>query len=255
MPTNHAQIPEWSPPPPSSAGLGPGEIHLWRVPVEENQPPGLVDRRHAILSPEERERAARFRFPVDAARFILCRGALRILLGRYTGSPPERISLSCGPNGKPGLADQHASSLEFSVSHSGNFALLGFTSQHPLGVDIEHLRPMPDADALAERFFSPAEREEYHSLTPNQRPLGFFNCWTRKESFVKAVGEGLSRPLDSFDVTLAPDQPARFRRIGSTQGENLSWSLLSFQAAPEYIAATAIACRTPSPSFHEFRND
>jgi 4'-phosphopantetheinyl transferase len=259
MPPQDLQIPEWTPSPPANPDLGPKDVHLWRVPVDAGRPPGLITRSATLLSPDERERADRYKFPADAGRFILCRAALRILLGRYTNAAPQTISISCGPFGKPMLTGSSDSpdrpSPEFNVSHSGSYALLGFSRDHPLGLDLERLRQMPDIDALVERFFSPAEREEYRALPPGQRTAGFFNGWTRKEAIVKALGEGLSRPLDSFDVTLSPAEPARLLRIGSARGAETGWSLLSFAPATGYVAATAIEGSRPVPTFLEFRFD
>ena len=255
MPPPNLQIPEWIPSPPPNGDLGTEDVHLWRVPVD----PGQIAGAEALLSPEERTRAGRYRFPEDAGRFIMCRAALRILLGRYQDAAPQTIAISCGPFGKPMLArssnSPDQSAPEFNVSHSGSYALLGFRRHHPLGLDLERLRRMPDRDALVERFFSPAERQEYLALPPGQRTAGFFNGWTRKEAIVKALGEGLSRPLDSFDVSLSPAEPARLLRIGPDRGEESRWSLLSFAPAAGYVAAAASEGSLRAPSFFDFRFD
>ena len=142
MPSQDLQIPEWTPSPPANADLGPEDVHLWRVPVDAGRTPGLITRSATLLSPDERERADRYKFPADAGRFILCRAALRILLGRYTNAAPQTISISCGPFGKPMLTGSSDSpdrpSPEFNVSHSGSYALLGFSRDHPLGLDLEN---------------------------------------------------------------------------------------------------------------------
>jgi 4'-phosphopantetheinyl transferase len=192
----------------------------------------------ALLSDAERRRANRFAFARDRSRFIVARARLRQLLAARLDVQPESVDLVCGANGKPALGRGFAhSSLRFNVSHCDDLAVYVFSSGREVGIDVEAIRWMPDADDIAARLFSPHENEEYRALDPRDKPLGFFNCWTRKEAFIKALGDGLSHPLDSFDVSLAPDEPAKILRIHNMPGDDCGWSVESFSPAPGFVAA------------------
>lgn len=188
----------------------------------------------AVLSEDERARADRFAFDRDRRRFIVARARLRHLLAARLDTTPETIRFSYGARGKPSL---RGSEWRFNVSHCGDLAVFAFCRHREVGVDVESVRPLEDADAIAARFFSPRENAEYRSLQPAHRPRGFFNCWTRKEAFIKATGDGLAHPLDAFDVTLTPDAPARILRVGDRPGTACGWSLECFVPAPGYVAA------------------
>jgi 4'-phosphopantetheinyl transferase len=162
------------------------------------------------------------------------------LLGAYLGVPPSIVGFVYGPQDKPALAPPlDASGLQFNVSHSGEVALYAVGLHQRIGVDIEQARPLDDLAALAERNFSAAERRALFTLPPEQRPLAFFTCWARKEAFIKALGEGLSHPLDTFTVTLAPGQPARFVEIGGEAGAAERWTLAALDVPAGYHAALA----------------
>jgi 4'-phosphopantetheinyl transferase len=196
-----------------------------------------------LLAGDERQRAERFAFERDRRRFIVARARLRQLLGERLGVEPESVELTCGPYGKPSLAPRPGEpDLRFNLSHCGDVAAYAFTAGREVGIDIEAVRALPDADALAERFFSRRENEAYRALDERERPLGFFNCWTRKEAFVKAIGDGLHHRLDSFDVSLAPAQPARILHVGATEGRDCGWALRSFSPAPGLVGAIVHAC-------------
>jgi phosphopantetheinyl transferase len=151
---------------------------------------------------------------------------------------PESIELVYGERGKPALARCFADSgLRFNVSHCNDVAVYAFSSGREIGIDVEAVRLMRDADDIAARFFSPREYEAYLALDPRDRPLGFFNCWTRKEAFIKALGDGLYHPLDRFDVSLAPEAPARILRVESTAGDRCGWCMESFSPVPGFVAA------------------
>jgi 4'-phosphopantetheinyl transferase len=185
----------------------------------------------SVLSPGEQARAERLRLARDRRRFIACRGYLRELVAERLDCSPAAVAFRYGAHGKPATAG-----IEFNLSHSGDLAVYAF-SDYAIGVDVEAVAPDRDLDALAARCFSRVENETYEALAPAARPLAFFNCWTRKEAFVKAVGDGLSMSLDAFDVTLAPGEPARLLRVGSIAGDESGWSLQSFAPAPGYVAA------------------
>jgi 4'-phosphopantetheinyl transferase len=206
------------------------------------------------MSPDEIDGAGRFHREADRRRFVLCRGALRVILGRYTASSPAGIVLGRGPRGKPrlsaGVSGGCERSLEFNVSHSGDIAVVALASDHAVGVDVEPIRALPEADRLAARFFSANEYAQYMSLDPAAHLEAFFRCWTRKEAFIKALGEGLSLSLQSFDVTLTPHDRAQILRIDGAPGEERQWSLHDFEPAAGYAAAVAV--RIPEVTLSSF---
>ncbi|MGH8264790.1 MAG: 4'-phosphopantetheinyl transferase family protein [Steroidobacteraceae bacterium] len=198
--------------------------------------PGAVHALAALLSRTERQRAERLRADRDRRRFIVARARLRQLLARRLGTRPESIDLVSGLRGKPALA---CNGLHFNVSHSEDIAVYAFSRGGEVGVDVEAIRRLREADDIAARTFSRRENEAYAALEPHLKALGFFNCWTRKEALVKAVGHGLSMPLDDIEVTLAPGEPAKLLRLGDMTGERIGWRLQSFRPAPGFVAALA----------------
>jgi 4'-phosphopantetheinyl transferase len=195
-----------------------------------------------MLSKEECERTQRYHFDLDRMRYLVWRGLLRTILARYLRTQPSAIAFSYGPHGKPFLAHESADdSLYFNVSHCENLALFAFTlNNSAIGVDIERVRSMPDLLEISTRFFSARESGELTTLRSDRRQEGFFNCWTRKEAFIKAIGDGLSHPLDSFDVSLAPDTPAQVFSIQRSPAEASKWILQALTPAADYIAALAV---------------
>ncbi|HVO58040.1 MAG TPA: 4'-phosphopantetheinyl transferase superfamily protein [Dongiaceae bacterium] len=217
---------EWNIASPASieAGQLDSAIDVWRLDLEELAP--HEDRFAELLSPTEWERASRFVRSEDRRRFSICRGALRTLLANYLQTEPRSIALEVAPHGKPYLAKlQNKKEIEFNLSHSGELALAAFGRGGPIGVDLERIRLDVDELDLADRYFSLAEIVELRELQNSFRRLGFFNCWTRKEAYVKAHGEGLSIPLASFSVSLAPGQAAKLLAPDSA-----TWRI--FQIAP-----------------------
>lgn len=213
------------------------EILAARLDVESEVIPELLP----LLDNAERDRASRFVFERDRFRFIVGRARLRQALSARLNVRPEAVQLVCGKRGKPALARPFASSnLQFNVSHSGDLAVYAFAYGHQIGVDVEAVRMLGDADGIAARFFSPRENEAYLALDAADRPLGFFNCWTRKEAFIKALGDGLYHPLDSFDVSLAPAESASILRIGDILGDQCGWRLYSFVPLSGYVGAIVI---------------
>ncbi len=204
-------------------------------------PPDAIGRAAALLSPDERQRAAAFTRACDTRRFIAARARLRELLASRLSVRPAEVGLAYGRAGKPRLAPRFGDGVAFNVSHCGDLAAIAIASGHEVGVDIETVRALPDADHVAAIAFSWRERRDYRALAPHERAQGFFNCWTRKEAFVKALGNGLRYPLHAFDVSLAPGEPARLRRVGRTQGSRLGWALHAFAPCPNVIGALAVA--------------
>lgn len=217
---------------------------MTRLDVASEAVPALA----ALLSDAERERANRFAFDRDRSRYIVARMVLRELLATRLGVRPESIELTYGVCGKPSLAQGFADSdLRFNVSHSDDIAVYAFSRGREIGIDVEAVRMIPDADDIAAQFFSDREKKDYLALDTCDKPLGFFNCWTRKEAFVKALGDGLIYPLDGFDVSLAPGEPARIIRVGRTPGNACGWRTESFSPVPGFVAAVVVECREYRP--------
>jgi 4'-phosphopantetheinyl transferase len=217
----------------SVPALGPNDIHVWRCRLFSDLPGRADLEQH--LSEDERERAARFRFEPDRRRYLVARAMLRRIVASYVADRPERLRFRYEKHGRPALMPQRPDAcVDFNVSHSGELALLAVARSRRIGIDVEKVRADIGSDEIAQRFFSPNEVRALRSLPDELRNMAFFHCWTRKEAYVKACGEGLNIALDSFDVTLAPGTPARF-----TRGVDASWQLLGFLVEPGYPAALA----------------
>lgn len=209
------------------------------VVTRDSPDPDTVIASAGILSENEQQRAHRFVLEQDRQRFVMRRAHLRKLLGERLGVSGARVHLATGIHGKPALAAPlDSSGITFNLSHSGDLTVYAFASHTDVGIDVEAIRVIEEADRLAAIAFSPGEFETYERLPPESRLIGFLNCWTRKEAFVKATGTGLYQSLNSFDVSLAPDEPARLLRIGTIRG-NAGWLMHGFCPAPGFIAAVA----------------
>jgi len=193
-----------------------------------------------LLSRDERERAEKFRYAEHRQYYIVAHASLRRLLAERLRIAPGAVEFVETKFGKPRLAPVHRSAdVEFNLSHSGILALYAFTSGRAVGIDVELLREIPDADDLAERFFSRRETALLRALPLDRRSLAFLACWTRKEAFIKAVGLGFSCPLDAFDVTIDPSAPALITRIEERIDRVANWAMQAFTPYPGYIAAVA----------------
>jgi 4'-phosphopantetheinyl transferase len=215
------------------------EVHVWLVDLDALAPD--LGRWQKTLCGDERERAQRFHFPHLHSRFVVARGVLRTLLGAYLEVPPGALRFRYSDKGKPSLDQPYSHSrLQFNLSHSEQVSLLAFARDRELGVDVERLQRSFDVEGIAKRFFSPAEQKAIFALPRNQWPEAFFTCWTRKESFVKAKGDGLSLPLDQFDVSVVPGQAAELLSTRPDPEEKYRWSLASLDVAPGFVAAVAV---------------
>ena len=193
------------------------------------------------LSHDERARADRFVFERDRNRFIVARGELRRLLGKRMQMPPEDIEFRYGPHGKPEIqTGLSKDDLRFNVSHCEDVVIYAFGYGRHIGIDIEAIRHLPDADDVAARCFSAREIKAYRALDSSEKQSGFFNCWTRKEAFVKAVGDGLGYRLGDFDVSFVPGEPARILRVGTATGDTCGWKLRNIGLVPGFAAALVI---------------
>lgn len=221
--------------------LGARDVHVWRASLD--QAPVIVERLSQLLSDDEHVRANRFHFETDRKHFTVARGWLRLLISRYQEIPPADIQFSYGAHGKPQLATSTARvhPFNFNLAYSGAVALYAFTRVGEVGVDVELIRPDFTGDDVAQRFFSPAECACLNDLSAELRHAAFFNCWTRKEAFIKAIGIGLSLPLDQFDVTLSPAEPAKLIRTRWDDSVAARWSLKAIDVGSDYAAAVAVA--------------
>ncbi len=218
--------------------LRPGEIHVWSVRLDPDS--AAVERLGRTLSADEWERANRFRFDRHRRQYVVGRGALRALVAAYAGGRPEAVRFRYGHRGKPFLESPAPGGLQFNLSNSDELALVGFVNGPEIGVDVEYLRPMPDCEQISERFFSESERQVLRSIPGRAKEEAFFNCWTRKEAYLKAVGEGLAAPLDSFDVTLAPGNPPRMLTLEGDPERAARWFFRHLLPAEDYVGAVAI---------------
>jgi len=225
----------WMPPPavPRRRWPAPDDVHVWLVPLRCAA--GVVERCDGLLSADERERAERFYFERDRRRYVRARAALRAVLGGYLDSDPRDLAFSYGGHGKPALAGRFAGTLTFNVSHSEETALVAVGARGEIGVDIEAVRRLDDRDDLASRMFSAEESSTLRALHEEQRDLAFFTCWTRKEAYVKAVGDGLALPLDGFTVTFLHGQLPRLT-VHDADGPS-KWVVHSLPAVDGYAAA------------------
>jgi 4'-phosphopantetheinyl transferase len=238
------QTPEMAPvvswhPPPEAPVLGKDEVHVWRANLDFE--PSRIQSLRQLLPPDEQARADRFFFAKDREHFIAAHGLLRVILAFHLQMEPERLHFCYSPYGKPALTSiLGRNGLNFNMAHSHGLALYGFARGRKIGIDLEYIYNDIVCEDIAERFFSPVEKAVLRTLPPEVKHEAFFNCWTRKEAYVKARGEGLSFPLDQFDVTLAPGEPAKLLNVEEEPGETFRWSLRELELGPKYAAALAV---------------
>jgi 4'-phosphopantetheinyl transferase len=222
---------------PATPVIWPNEVHVWKINLKA---PGLCDNREILVN-DERVRASRFRFHTDSDRFVAARSSLRTILARYLRTRPAEVEFGLNPFGKPYLTGgEDKLGLRFNLSHSHNMALLAVARNRDVGVDIEFRRADLATDEIARRFFSLAERNQLEAIVPEQKTEAFFNCWTRKEAYIKARGEGLSFPLDQFDVSFAPDAPPALLGNRRDANEVSRWSFEELSPADGYAAALTV---------------
>lgn len=233
-----APVTSWSNPV-APIALADDEVHVWRASLK--QPPAQVKAFSITLSQDEQERAGRFHFKRDREHFTVARGLLRSLIGCYLDRAPGELRFQYSSYGKPGLSDQSPlTALSFNVSHSHEIVVYAFTLGREIGIDIEYHRPEVAGEEIAERFFSAVEIHNLSALSQEFRTEGFFNCWTRKEAYVKARGEGLSHPLDKFDVSLVPGEPAALLGTRNNPVELSRWTISAFTTEEDYSGAIAV---------------
>jgi 4'-phosphopantetheinyl transferase len=216
------------------------DLHVWlaHLPSEKSHLVHLV----ALLSPDEQERAARFRFDEHRERWQMARGLLRTLLGTYLVVSPESLRFTYGEHGKPLLPD---TGIYFNTSHSGDYAVFAFTRAGQVGVDVERIKAdQSRREAIAQKYFAPGEFQQWQALPESERVRGFFDVWTRKEAFIKARGDGLFSGLDQFETS--SDGP----RIVSVRGEPATnWWISNLPEIPEYAACVVVNADACTPRF------
>jgi 4'-phosphopantetheinyl transferase len=218
------------------SNLEASEIHVWSASLDVP-----VLRFWRVLSPDEKIRAEQYRFPDDVRSFIVRRGILRMLLGRYLNLAPGQIRLNYGKNGKPWVNEPSMRrKIHFNLSHSEGLALYVFTFDDEIGVDIECVKDIPGIDQIAELYFTSGERQDLSSLPESEKKEEFFNIWTRKEAVLKAVGDGLSGPAEEFEVLMAPAGSERLLGTAGTPVPASWWSIYDLKPGPGYSAAFAM---------------
>ena len=237
--------------PPDRLGMTEREVHVWRADLHASS--YEQERLVACLSAEERSRAERFVFDRDRNFWAACRGILREILSLYLNRHPGNIEFIREPGGKPRLGRRREKSepqIMFNVSHSNGLALVALTLEQEVGIDLEKVRSEFATHEIAERYFSAQEQAEFRSLPDELQTEAFFLCWTRKEAFLKARGEGLQVPLDSFTVSLTPGRP---EVLSSADAER--WHMFSFSPAPGYVAALVTEGQNTERHFWEWQSN
>lgn len=210
------------------------EVHVWEIKLDCD--PRTQTALRTMLSVDEQERSARFRFAELSRRWTVTRAAVRCVLAKYTGSEPQSLVFRAGAYAKPELAGS-SQGISFNLSRTGRLALLAVADTRRTGIDAEIVSAKIDIDGITRHFFTRAEAGEILRLAPDARVTAFYACWTRKEAFLKALGAGLSLPLNSFQVTVRAEQPARLISVNGREPGN--WSLIDL-TRPGVAAALAV---------------
>lgn len=225
--------------PPTNLILSTEEVHVWRARLD--LPVSQVKQLKQTLSADEVDRAERFYFQQDSRHFIVARGLLRTILSRYLNVAPHQLRFNYGEHGKPTLAaSSDQPKLNFNLSHAGGLVLYAVTYGRAVGIDLERIRFDFEYEQLAARFFSAQENAVLRDLPAHLKPEAFFNCWTRKEAYIKAKGQGLALPLNQFDVSLVPGEPAKLLSARGDAQEASRWALQELIPDPGYVAALAV---------------
>jgi 4'-phosphopantetheinyl transferase len=223
----------------NSGGILPqGEIHVWALKL--NQPDASDKKYTSTLSVQELARADAFRTDKLRARYIFTHFGLRIILGLYLNREAKEIVYGYEPHGKPYILEPDADGLFFNLTYSQDLALIALVRGNSIGIDLEYCKVIPDVDQLVDRYFSSVEISQYFQSRPEDRINAFYRCWTRKEAFVKALGNGLSYPLNSFSVSLLPEEPARLIRLNSDATAPYRWQIIDLSPRKGYEAALAV---------------
>jgi 4'-phosphopantetheinyl transferase len=216
--------------------LAEDEVHLWLAKLDDR----LADNVRHALSADEISRSDRFHFAKDRNHFTAARGFLRTLLSAYTGINSAELRFSYSEKGKPSLEETQQHGLNFNLAHSHQLAIYALSRGKAIGVDLEYVKEGMAGEKIAERFFSAREIEMLNSLPVELKNEAFFNCWTRKEAYIKARGEGLSMSLDDFDVSLLPGEPAALLGNQKEPTEVTRWTMRTIPVPAGYVAALVV---------------
>lgn len=233
---------DWTEPAETPPNLTGSDVHVWAIDLD--RPDTTADLLTGMLDTDEQARAARLKSDGHRERFVVSHAALRHLLARYAGTNPAVVRFMYGEKGKPHLAGAIASSgIQFNLSHSGPMALIAITRGRRVGADVEPLdRGTGNMHSIAERFFSPAEQDAILRRPAEDQPREFLRTWTRKEAFIKALGEGLFLPLDGFDTTVTPDGTRRRMMFRDREGVSSEWMIEDLSPGQKFAAAIAVEC-------------
>ena len=211
-------------------------VDLWRVDLDRD--PATSHSFLQLLSIEERERAGRFVFEKDRGRFIVCRAALRTILGGSMHIAPGQIRISANRYGKPYLSDPEGG-IRFNVSHSHGLAVIAVTLDREIGVDLEFVDRDFDISSIPSSLYTPSGLSRFRSLPPDLQVEEFFSAWTRKEAVLKATGDGLSssEELQSAIRSINDDDlPCPM----SLAVDNRSWTVTGIDVQSNFKAALAV---------------
>lgn len=230
--------------------LKPYQMHVWQGHLDIG--PEEQKKYMGVLSKDEKEKASKFRFSKDRIAYIASRGMLRVLSGHYLNCPPEDIIFEYEAHGKPGYA--HKTSLKFNVSHSGNMVIIGFLFDQVMGIDIEIIKDDFDVLDIGRNFFSKKEIAALNAIPKAMQHIAFYRCWTRKEAFIKAMGDGLSFPLDLFALSIDSDTTTSLLETSWDPKEKDQWELYSYIPADQYRAAIAIRGKINSLMINQWKH-
>ena len=228
--------------------LEPGQVHLWRVDLD--QPNEDLADLWQRLSDDERERAACFYFEVDRGRYIVAHAALRVLLAHYQNVPEYRDTFHVGPQGKPSLGA--GAGVQFNLAHSRGLGLVALAAETRIGVDLEAVDRTVAIDDMAKRFFSSRECEALRALAPERRPEGFFHVWSQKEAYLKGRGDGVAHGLDHFEVVADLLEGAGLLTDRKDPLATLRWKLLALAPAQGFRGALAVEGGSPEVHHYEW---
>jgi 4'-phosphopantetheinyl transferase len=214
------------------------EVHVWTAGTRA-EPSELAGLR-GLLATREQAQVDRLKFEAHRRRFIATRAIRRQILSLYTGVAPAELTFEVGERGKPELAGQGERGIHFNDSESDGVAVFAVSQGRRVGVDIESVREIPEAERLVESYASPRERGFFGQLFPPERQASFLPWWTAKEAYVKALGAGLFQPLDSFSITLTDGRTPRLLEERHGHGAEAGWYLESLEPAPGYVACVAV---------------
>ena len=223
----------------SGVELGESDVDLWKVSLD--MPRNQIDELYYTLSGVEQRKADYFRFAEQRSSYIISYGILRKVLGAYLKMNPVELNFNYGKNGKPVLAGVPSDEMiHFNMSSSRNLTVIAISRYYEIGIDIEYIGDIPEIDRTANQFFSKAEADVFHALPVYEKTKAFYNCWTRKQAFLKAIGNGSLYPLKTFDVTLAPHEPAQLLRVKGKPQEASRWSIQAIMPETNYTGAIAV---------------